>query len=127
MLSLKDRSASSVMRAFKDLTEQLKDSEIFKSITFDNGSEFADCHKLNGIDVYFAHPYSAYERGINENYNGIIRRYIPKGKNLNVLTQSDLNRINNIIDALPRKRHGYKSAEMMFNAELDKIYSYPAG
>lgn len=127
ILGLEDMSAVSVTKAIKSLKASLSESPIFKSITFDNGSEFADCHKLDGIDVYFAHPYSAYERGINENYNGIIRRFIPKGKNFNLLSQQTLNRINNWIDCLPRKRLNYKTAQMMFNLELEKILCYPAG
>ena len=127
MLSLKDISASAVTEAFQAMTEKLNGLEIFKSITFDNGSEFAECSDRVGTEVYFAHPYSAFERGINENYNGIIRRYIPKGKDLNALSQADLNRINNRIDTLPRKRHNYKTAEMMFNLELEKLPSYPMG
>lgn len=127
MLSLKDRNASSVNAAFETLSKTLNGLNIFKSITFDNGSEFADCHKLKDIDIYFAHPYSAFERGINENYNGIIRRYIPKGKDLNIFTQADLNRINNMIDSLPRKRHNYQTAQTMFDLELDRLCRYPAG
>ena len=129
ILPLKDKSALSVIAAFKTLKELLYYEKLFKTITFDNGSEFADCHKLEteNLQVYFAHPYSAYERGANENYNGIIRRYIPKGKDLSQYSPSDLNRINNQIDSLPRKHHNYKTAQMMFDLELEKIFGYPAG
>jgi IS30 family transposase len=129
ILPLKDKSALSVIAAFKTLKELSYYEKLFKTITFDNGSEFADCHKLEteNLQVYFAHPYSAYERGANENYNGIIRRYIPKGKDLSQYSQSDLNRINNQIDSLPRKHHNYKTAQMMFDLELEKIFGYPAG
>jgi len=129
ILSLKDKSASSVMAAFKILKELPSYSQLFKSITFDNGSEFADCHLLENenLQIYFAHPYSAYERPVNENYNGIIRRYIPKGMDMNIYTQIDLNRINNQIDSLPRKKYNFKTAEMMFNFELERFLTYPAG
>ena len=127
MLSLKGRSAFAVTEAFKTLTENLNGLNVFKSITFDNGSEFADCSKWHKIEAYFAHPYSAWERGTNENYNGIIRRFIPKGKDLSLLNQATLNRINNMIDALPRKRLNYKTSEMLFEQELKNLYSYPAG
>ena len=128
MLSLKDKSASAVTEAFKTLKELPYYDNLFKSITFDNGSEFADCHKLEteNLGIYFAHPYSAWERPVNENYNGIIRRFIPKGKDLKQFSQADLNRINNQIDSLPRKRHNYKTAQMMFNLELEKIFGYTA-
>ena len=123
MLSMQDKSASSVIESFRALKELPYYDKLFKSITFDNGSEFADCHKLETetLQIYFAHPYSAFERPVNENYNGIIRRYIPKGKDMGRYTQTDLNRINNQIDSLPRKRHNYKTAEMMFNLELENI------
>jgi IS30 family transposase len=126
LLSLKDKSADAVMSAFKGLKGF---ESIFKSITFDNGSEFAKCHNLerDGIQIYFAHPYSAWERGINENYNRMIRRFIPKGKDFNAFDQAALNRINNWIDSLPRKRHGYKSAEAIFNLELACFTAYPMG
>jgi len=129
ILPLKDKSARSVTEAFKALKELSYYDKLFKSITFDNGSEFADCHNLetDNLQVYFAHPYSAFERPVNENYNGIIRRYIPKGRDMNQYTQSDLNRINNQIDSLPRKRLNYKTAQMAFDTELEKIFGCPAG
>jgi IS30 family transposase len=128
ILKVSDKGASSAVEAFKELHAALGPN-VIKSITFDNGSEFAACHELEklGIKVYYAHPYSAWERGINENYNGIIRRYIPKGKALNVFSQADLNRICNIINNLPRKRLRYLSAEQMFNLELEKLFSRHAG
>lgn len=126
MVKLEDRSAPAVKEAFKQPEGQM---HLFKTITFDNGSEFADCSRLETetLEIYFAHPYSAYERGINENYNRIIRRFIPKGKSFDNLEQETLNRINNRIDSYPRKRHNYKSAEEMFEAEIEKFSSYPAG
>jgi IS30 family transposase len=129
ILPLKDKSAAAVTESLATLKELPYYDKLFKSITFDNGSEFADCHKLETeyTQIYFAHPYSAFERGINENYNGIIRRYIPKGKDMNQYSQADLNRINNQIDGLPRKRLNFKTAQKAFNLELEKIFSYPAG
>ena len=128
MLSLKDKSSASVTEAFKPLKELPNYDKLFKTITFDNGSEFACCHNLetDNLQIYFAHPYSAFERPVNENYNGIIRRYIPKGKDMSQYSQSDLNRINNQIDALPRKRHNYKTAQAMFDRELENIFGYTA-
>ena len=85
---------------------------IFKSITFDNGSEFSDSTAMEGdgrISVYYAHPYSSFERGTNENWNGIVRRFIPKGSSFEQLTDKDLQRISHYINTLPRKRFGYKT------------------
>ena len=126
MLKLKDKSAAAVQNAFNELKSF---NALFKTITFDNGSEFAKCTQLenDNLKIYYAHPYSAYERGINENYNRIIRRFIPKGTSFETLTQETLNRINNWIDSYPRKRHNYKSANQMFEMELHKIFPYPMG
>jgi IS30 family transposase len=126
MIKLSDKSAPSVIEAFKQLKDKM---HLFKTITFDNGSEFSDCTDLeNGnLQIYYAHPYSAFERGTNENYNRIIRRFIPKGKSFDNIGQETLNRINNWIDTYPRKRHGYKSADEMFARELENFSLYPAG
>ncbi|HAT4276979.1 TPA: IS30 family transposase, partial [Clostridium perfringens] len=62
-----------------------KFSEVFKSITADNGSEFADLSEFElktKTKVYFTHPYSSFEKGTNERHNGLIRRFIPKGKRI---------------------------------------------
>ena len=60
------------------------------SITADNGSEFAALNELEGVQVYYAHAYSSYERGTNENFNGLLREFVPKGKSLKTLTAEDL-------------------------------------
>ena len=60
-------------------------SQVFKTITGDNGSEFADLSTLeddSDTKVYFTHPYSSFEKGTNERHNGLIRRFIPKGKRM---------------------------------------------
>ena len=59
-----------------------------KSITADNGNEFSSLSKIEGLDVYFAHAYSSYERGTNENFNGSLREFIPKGCSLKELNQN---------------------------------------
>lgn len=99
-------------------------SEIFKSITFDNGSEFADSVAMerNGrTNIYYAHPYSSFERGTNENWNGIVRRFIPKGSSFEDLTDKDLQRINHYINTLPRKRFGYKTPMDLWHEQMDVI------
>jgi transposase, IS30 family len=110
-------------------------SQIFKSITTDNGPEFADCTGMEQsilnpetrrTTVYKAHPYSAYERGTNENTNGIIRRFIPKGTDIGKLSDEFLNRVEKWINTLPRKILGYASAEKMYNKEIQNIMSCPA-
>jgi len=108
------------------LKQQYKETfdKIFKTITFDNGSEFArsDLMELNGkTKVYYAHPYSSWERGINENWNGMVRRYLPKGKSFEYLKIDDLLRINHYINTMPRKRLDYQTPISLWNSELSSI------
>jgi len=98
--------------------------EIFKSITFDNGIEFSDSPAMERDDrtkVYYAHPYSSFERGTNENWNGIVRRFIPKGRSFDDLTDKDIQRISHYINTLPRKRFGYKTPLDLWNEQLAAI------
>ena len=97
---------------------------IFKSVTLDNGSEFSDSagiEKDGRTRVYYAHPYSSFERGTNENWNGIVRRFIPKGKSFDKLTDTDLRRINHYINTLPRKRFGYRTPLDLWNEQVAVI------
>ncbi|ATW27617.1 IS30 family transposase [Candidatus Formimonas warabiya] len=95
-------------------------THLFKSITADNGSEFSNLNN-HGIDVYYAHPYSAWERGTNERHNGLIRRFIPKGKAIKDLTLSQIERVQNWCNNLPRKILGYRTPEEIFIHEVQKI------
>ena len=72
--------------------------------------------------IYFAHPYSSFERRINERHNRILRRFIPKGTDINKISEEELERIEDLINGLPRKRLGYKTPEEFFNEQLDLIY-----
>jgi transposase, IS30 family len=84
----------------------------FKTITFDNGSEFNDYKILERtfpIKCYFATPYHSWERGTNENTNGLIRQYIPKGACMKNISQRFCNKIAFILNSRPRKRHGFKT------------------
>lgn len=95
-------------------------TEVFKTITADNGSEFLDSEaikKASGCDeVYYAHPYSSWERGSNENGNRILRRFIPKGTDIGQLTDKELQRIEDWVNNYPRRIHGYKTANEMVAA-----------
>lgn len=94
--------------------ERFKD--IFKSITFDNGSEFAYYEKMKAVvpQIYYAHAYCSCERGSDENFNGLVQRFIPKGKDFRDLTDADIDRINHWINTIPRKLLGYKTALEIF-------------
>ena len=82
-----------------------------KSITADNGSEFSSLSEIKGLDVYFAHAYSSYERGTNENFNGLLRKFIPKWSSLKDLEPNLLKAYTKAINERPRRIHGYQSAQ----------------
>lgn len=89
----------------------------FKTITADNGTEFhgyADIEEATNVIFYFAHPHHSWERGTNENTNGLIRQYLPKGESMVNLTQQGCNEIAWQLNNRPRKRHGYKTPEECF-------------
>ena len=102
----------------------------FKSITFDNGTEFAAAEglerscvnkRLPRTKVYFCHPYSSWERGTNENTNGMIRRRFPKGTNFAAVTNAQITQAENWINNYPRKILGYKSSEIVFRECLREL------
>ena len=87
------------------------------TITSDNGTEFAG-HKLvsNNVnaDFFFAHPYSSWERGLNENTNGLIRQYFPKKTSLKNITMDRLKQVMCNINDRPRKILGYRTPREVF-------------
>ncbi len=87
------------------------------TITADNGKEFAqfkDLEKSLQTKVYFAHPYSSWERGANENMNGLIRQYYPKKSSFVHVTQDDCNKTADLLNKRPRKRLGFISPAEIF-------------
>jgi len=92
-------------------------AQVFKTITADNGSEFLDSEAIKRAakcdEVYYAHPYSSWERGSNENGNRILRRFVPKGTDIGNMTAEELQRIEDWVNNYPRKLFGYKSANQM--------------
>lgn len=96
--------------------------KIFRSVTSDNGSEFARLPQLlPETTVYYAHPYSAFERGTNEKQNSLIRRFFPKGKSFDCLSHQAVSRIEEWINHLPRKIFGYRSSAELFQNVLFDI------
>lgn len=88
-----------------------------KTITFDNGLEFAAHQRIGrslGAKIYFAHPYSSWERGTNENTNGLIRQYFPKGTDFNTVTDKDIQHVMDRLNQRPRKTRGGKSPNELF-------------
>jgi len=91
----------------------------FKTITADNGTEFHQYLKIEEVSpvkFYFANPYHSWERGSNENVNGLIRQYLPKGTSMHKLTQVQCDTIAKKLNERPRKRHNYKTPEELFYA-----------
>lgn len=88
-----------------------------KTITFDNGKEFAFHEQISEalkVKAYFAHPYHSWERGLNENHNGLIRQYLPKGMPLNKVTQEEADKIAQKMNQRPRKLLGFKTPEEVY-------------
>lgn len=107
ILKIDGKTEETVRSAMNHLGSLPNASQLFKTITADNGSEFSgleDCMK--GIsNVYFSHPYSSWERGTNEKHSGIIRRFIPKGISLSTISAHTIRAINQWMNNLPRKIH----------------------
>jgi len=85
---------------------------LIHTMTGDNGTEFAEHRKIAdelGIDFYFTHPYSSWEKGTNENTNGLIRQYFPKGTDFNAVSDEAIKTVENELNNRPRKCLSYKS------------------
>jgi IS30 family transposase len=122
LVHLKARDAESVRKAFekefKSIPAQMK-----QSLTYDNGTEMAQ-HKLftknTKIQVYFAHPYSPWERPTNENSNGLLRDYFPKGMDLSTITKKRLKEVQNQLNERPRKVLDWRKPKEVFDEFIMK-------
>lgn len=129
--SLRAKTAVEVVRAINRIENKLKDdfNKIFKTITVDNGVEFSDSKKLekrkkkkNKIEVYYCHPYSASERGSNENQNKLIRRWFKKSENFDkTVTKKKIKRVEEWINNYPRGIFNGLSSGEMFMREISKL------
>lgn len=107
---LRYRRASDVNKRVIELIEAHPD--LFLTITVDNGPEFhsyKDIEEATGVKIFFANPYSSWERGTNENTNGLIRQYLPKRTSMKRLTQARCNAIASALNNRPRKRHAFRT------------------
>ncbi len=112
---LVDRSSRGMTRQLRRLIRRAPHR--FDTVTADNGSEFHDyaaVEATTGVTFYFATPYHSWERGTNENLNGLLRQYLPKRSNLAGLTQRDCDAIAHRLNTRPRKRLGYRTPEECF-------------
>ena len=112
---LKARNAKETNKALRAVLK--KYGARMKTITFDNGTEFHDYEVIEkefGVDCYFATPYHSWERGTNENTNGLIRQYLPKGCCMRSLTQAKCDWIALQLNTRPRERYGFRTPEAMY-------------
>ena len=134
IFKLPDHSATEVVKAVDrlEITWGSMFSDVFKTITVDNGTEFSyfnelerSCTKPNEkrTKVYYCHPYSSWERGSNENNNKMVRRIVPKGTNFDSMTDDEVLDMQIWINGYPRRIHDYHSAAELFEKEIAKLVS----
>jgi len=117
-----DHVHQKLKQRLKELNEERR-----RSITFDNGTEFARCHRLEkhlGMELYFADPGCPYQRGTNENTNGLIRQYFPKGTDFRDVSHQEVRQVENLLNGRPRACLGFRTpAEVFFekNSPVDCI------
>lgn len=112
---LQARTTEQTNRSTLELIERHRSQ--FQTITADNGTEFhayKDIERATGVRFYFATPHHSWERGTNENTNGLIRQYLPKGTSMSRLTQTQCDVIAEKINTRPRKRHHYRTPKECF-------------
>ena len=128
----KDKTAQSLVFFLNKLERKYKAffPLIFKTITVDNGSEFAYCEDMENSSVYknkkrtkfyYCHPYSSWERGSNENQNAFIRRFLPKGTEFELISQKRIDEIADFINTYPRELFNFDNSEHLFLCELHKL------
>ena len=113
-----DKSTQTVVTALIRQAKKLP-NELYKSLTWDRGKELADHRRFSlatDIDVYFCDPRSPWQRGSNENTNGLLRQYFPKGTDLSVHSQAHLNKVARQLNERPRKTLGFETPAERFSA-----------
>ena len=124
IIKISNRTAKAVEEGIRQLQTVYGErfQTVFRSITSDNGSEFASLPQiLPDVPIYYAHPYSSYERGLNEKQNSMIRRFFPKGRSLDDVSPDAVQRVQDWINRFPRKSFAYASAMDCFLTVLFDI------
>ncbi len=118
LVKVQNKDTESVVSALIKQAHKLP-RELYKSLTWDRGKELADHRRFTlatDIDVYFCDPRSPWQRGSNENTNGLLRQYFPKGTDLSVYSQAHLNKVARQFNERPRKTLGFEMPAERFNA-----------
>ncbi len=119
LIKLDSSKADVAAEAFTRILNRF-DSQMRRSMTYDQGGEMRHHKRLTqdtGVDVYFAHPRAPWERGISENTNGLLRQYLPKGTDLSLFSQEQLDDIAWLLNTRPRKTLGWKAPAELFLPE----------
>ncbi len=126
-IRISGKTSKAVNAAMVNLREEYGErfSSVFKTITVDNGSEFADFTEVErwGTKVYYAHPYTSWERPQNERHNGMLRNYVPKGMSIEQSRDEDILWAADSLNSLPRRNLGYCTPEELFDAFLDIVFA----
>ncbi len=123
LAKVKNKDTESVVSALIKQSKKLP-TELYKSLTWDRGKELSDHERFTletNIDVYFCDPSSPWQRGSNENTNGLLRQYFPKGTDLSVHSQAKLNAVARQLNERPRKTLGFETPASRFNACVASI------
>ena len=119
MKKLNGKNAEELAIATIELLQPYK--HLLKTITSDNGKEFAYHERISkalNIDYYFADPYKSWQRGSNENLNGLIRQYIPKKTDFDTITDEYVHWVTEELNNRPRKRYNFTSPNKIFNQKV---------
>lgn len=116
ILKVRSKQADHVHQRLKQRLKELEE-ERRHSITFDNGTEFARCNRLEnplGLKLYYADPGCPYQRGSNENTNGLIRQYFPKGTDFRYISHHEVRRVEKLLNNRPRACLGFRTPDEVF-------------
>ena len=125
LIKIRAKTAEAVAEGLAKLRELYgaQFSQVFRTITCDNGSEFARLQEaVPEAKVYYAHPYAPWERGTNEKQNALVRYFIPKGMDMTNLSEEEVQRVEDWINTLPRKILGYETPQERFDAALKNLH-----
>jgi IS30 family transposase len=117
-----NKTTAKVIACINQKMLPLKD--LVLSVTLDNGKEFSYHEKMAELlnaDIFFAHPYCSWQRGLNENTNGLARQYFPKGIGFDTITEEQLQAVASKLNHRPRKCLNYKTPHEVFNKSCEKI------